>query len=232
VLAWAIENIIKKTSNTDQARSAIMPIFKTTLLSAELVMRLTNRYSSEFNILRKSSNEDSKLVIGEKERKKALQSIEKWFSDSVAEYLKICDPYFSVDELDMVRQLFNVKPECKVVVLTSYKGQTKTTKSLEDTYKDYWRQKCKDYRDASIKIVIAGGEIKGDMPIHDRWLITKSSGLRLGTSYNSLGWTKTSDISLMTEAEAKAREIEIDSLINFEVPEVGSEKLRYSSFKI
>ena len=39
-------------------------------------------------------------------------------------------------------------------------------------------------------------------PFHDRWIITKNGGLRIGTSFNSLGISRDSEISIISAIES------------------------------
>ena len=72
----------------------------------------------------------------------------------------------------------------------------------------------------------------GDLPIHDRWLLTKASGLRLGTSLNSLGISKTSEISLLSAAESLNCMAEANEYISRKKREHLNEKIKYHMFTL
>jgi hypothetical protein len=100
---------------------------------------------------------------------------------------------------------------------------------LEDLYVNTWRTMF-DQNPPRAKITIIGGERGKQSPIHDRWLVTSSAGLRLGTSFNSLGLTKDSEISEMSPDDAEGKLAQIDQYLNRERTEHDGEKLRLASF--
>jgi hypothetical protein len=61
--------------------------------------------------------------------------------------------------------------------------------------------------------VIIGTQSKGELPIHDRWWLTRNAGLRLGTSFNGLGFNKVSEISALSKEELEARMAETEQYI-------------------
>jgi hypothetical protein len=81
-----------------------------------------------------------------------------------------------------------------------------------------------------VEIAVIGGENTKQSPIHDRWLISEGSGLRLGTSLNSLGITKDSEISEMSESDCSQKYQEIMQYINREKTEHNGERLRIVRF--
>jgi hypothetical protein len=56
----------------------------------------------------------------------------------------------------------------------------------------------------------------GDSPIHDRWILGSTGGLRLGTSFNSMGIGKLSEISTLTTDEFDAIAAELERFIRRE----------------
>ncbi len=75
-------------------------------------------------------------------------------------------------------------------------------------------------------------EASGDLPIHDRWWITQGHGLRMGTSFNSLGGKRESEISILADHEIVQREQEIDEFLNFRKREHNGERLNIHAFSI
>jgi hypothetical protein len=70
------------------------------------------------------------------------------------------------------------------------------------------------------------------MPIHDRWWLTNGGGISMGTSFNSLGITKTSEITILSEEEAIACEKEVDVYLKHEQREYNTERLIYNLFTL
>jgi len=236
ILAWIIENTTRRMSNTPQARSSIIPIFNTTLQGAELAARLTTRFTHRLDLIKKDairrSGISKSVIIKARERDKAIKLLSQWFEDEVQDYLKICDPYFSHEDLDILRLLYFVKPNCEVYVLTSRKHQDKGIQNLEDHYRSYWRSHFPGIKLPKIEIIVVGTQSSGDSPIHERWLLTNETGLRIGTSYNSLGITKTSEISFLTQDEAAQRELEADKYLKREKQEYNNERIDYLLFTL
>jgi hypothetical protein len=76
------------------------------------------------------------------------------------------------------------------------------------------------------------GNLKGELPIHDRWWLTKGTGLRIGTSFGSLGNRKESEISTLTTSEAIEREAEIDEFLRMQKREHNGERLSVMAFTL
>ncbi len=72
----------------------------------------------------------------------------------------------------------------------------------------------------------------GELPIHDRWWITRGGGLRLGTSLNSMGISKDSDISEMTAQEAGEHELGVDQYLTSQKYDHNGEPLSYVIFNL
>lgn len=70
----------------------------------------------------------------------------------------------------------------------------------------------------------------GKKPIHDRWIISRSAGLRLGTSLNSLG-NKLSEISVMRDHECSSCEAELDKYFLRQAV-VGGSRIKSVSFDL
>ena len=80
------------------------------------------------------------------------------------------------------------------------------------------------------EIVIIGGERSKNSPIHDRWLVTNEAGLRFGSSLNSLGIAKESEISEMSGVDVEQKRAEMDSYLDREKTDYQGEKLRLIRF--
>lgn len=238
ILSWVIENSVKRFSKNAQEKPHLISMFESTLLGAELTWRIAARSLAKMNKLktqttmRRSGNEP--LVFGAGDRDKAVKHLREWFEREVVDYLKICDPYFSVEDLEILKLLRSSNPNCKVFILTSRKQQeqNKLPPPWDDAYRNYWRVQISDQEPPFTEIVIVGAESSGESPIHDRWWLTKGQGLRVGTSYNSLGVTKSSEISILSPDEAVALENEVDQYLQGWKREYGGERLRYLRFDL
>jgi hypothetical protein len=237
ILAWAIENNVKRLAKTSQARTNLIPIFEATLLGAELASRITMRTSAQLKQIKTQTIESSvinqNVVIRAGERDKAIQFIKDWLTQEVKDYLKICDPYYGVEELEILQILVSLNPKCAVKILTSKKHQQQEQLSQpwDEAFRTHWRR-ISDQNPPETEIIIVGLESSGELPIHDRWWFTQHGGLRLGTSFNSLGINKTSEISILSTEESKSRENEVDQYISRQVRIYNNEKLTFNLFSL
>jgi hypothetical protein len=100
---------------------------------------------------------------------------------------------------------------------------------LGDVYTATWRRSF-DQAPPAVEIVVIGGETSKASPIHDRWLVSENRGLRLGTSLNSLGQSKDSEVSEMTVEDAAQKQAEILQYLEREKTEHNGEVLRMTRF--
>jgi len=236
ILAWSIENIVKRHANTPAATD-IIPIFVATLLSAELVSRIATHSSDKIKQIKTQIVEPSitasNMVIRIGEREKAIKFIKDWLSQEAQEYLKICDPYFGLEDLEILQILLSVNPNCSVKILTSKKHQLNMylSQPWDEAYRSYWRR-ISNHFPPETEIIIIGLESSGELPIHDRWWFTQNSGIRIGTSFNSLGINKVSEVSILSKVESKSRENEIDQYMFREKRNHKNERLTYHLFSL
>jgi hypothetical protein len=76
------------------------------------------------------------------------------------------------------------------------------------------------------------GQVTGEHPIHDRWWLSEKNGLRIGTSANSLGGGKLSEISVMSEAETTSKLEEVDRYLVGKFSDFGADRMKYMSFRL
>lgn len=156
-----------------------------------------------------------------------------WFERNLSDEVKLHDPYFSVEDLHWLQVMRAVNPSVVITVMTSRRHQPPVSpgNELEDLYAEAWRS-LYDQSPPKTEIAVIGGEKSKDSPIHDRWLVTGTAGLRLGTSLNSLGITKDAEISEMSTSDVEQKRNEMDQYISREKTEHRSEKLRLSLFSL
>ena len=235
ILAWTIENTVKRFANTPTAETDIIPIFEATLLGAELTSRIATRSSANLKQIKNLTIEPAEVshnvIVRADERDKAIQFIKGWLTQESLEYLTICDPYFGVEDLEILQILLSINPKCIVKILTSKKHQGNLCQPWDEAYRSHW-SRISDQNPPETEIIIVGLESSGQLPIHDRWWFTKNSGIRVGTSFNSLGINKTSEISILSVEESKSRENEINQYISREKRIHNNERLTYNLFSL
>jgi hypothetical protein len=237
LLAWMIENAARRLATADQTATFIRPIFEATLIGTELAARLASRAALSLRQAKDhalSRLDGDAVIVRSGDREAALQFLRDWFESCVAEYLKICDPYFGPEELTILQVLASAKPECKVQILTSSRHQERLgiQKPWDEAYRRHWRLRVSQQDPPDTEVVIVGMESAGEPPIHDRWCLTLGGGINLGTSLNSLGLTKTSAISILPAADAAAIESEVDRYLRRSERTHRGERLQYTLFTL
>jgi hypothetical protein len=237
ILALVIENATKSYSKTNQARTYVRSIFEATLRGTELAARMAVRSSVQLEQAKCQaimSPTSKSVLIQAGDREGAIEFLKKWFDQKVQDYLKICDPYFGPDDLDILYILQSVKPACKVKILTSRKHHSQSQISIpwEEAYRTYWRLRVSEQDPPDTEIVITGTKSSEELPIHDRWWLTRGGGIRMGTSFNALGIKKDSEISYLTEEEAAIREAGVDCYLRRKKREHRGERVTYSLFTL
>ena len=149
----------------------------------------------------------------------------------VVDRLRVCDPFMGPDEVTSILQMVLVSGRrVTVSFLTSRKHQP-PSENYEELYRREWRR-VSDQDPPDAQIVIAAVRPTGDSPIHDRWWLTANSGLRLGTSYNSIGISKDSEISYLRTDELNERELEITECL-YGIKRIHKNaKIDYTSFSL
>ena len=146
-------------------------------------------------------------------------------------YLTISDNYFGPEDLDVLQLLQSVKPSCRVQILTSKIHNEKLQPSVEDAFRLKWTQMF-EQAPPDTTIIIVSAEPNGDFPIHDRWWLTKGAGLRVGTSYNSLGGKKLSEISIFSAEEAESCENDVNQYLHRTKREDQGRRILYTLFTL
>ncbi|TAK28330.1 MAG: hypothetical protein EPO21_22970 [Chloroflexota bacterium] len=232
IMSWVVENAIRRYAKTDQATTFLRPLFEATLLGTQLAWRMAARTQSRLERLRnweRTQSDYASLVVRPGERDKAIQFVKNWLASELGDYLKICDPYLEPPDLELLRLILSVRPSTRVCILTSkqHQKQAKVAEPIEDTYRTYWRQYISDQEPPETEIAVVGTKSDGVLPIHDRWWLTRGSGIRMGTSFNSLGVTRESELSIMSAEEARERQIEMDRYLERVEREHRGERLEY-----
>ena len=83
-----------------------------------------------------------------------------------------------------------------------------------------------------VTITMIGRATTGEHPIHDRWCLSSSSGIRLGTSINSIGGLKASEVSSIDIEEVGTLNAEIDGWLRGTALHSGSERVKRTTFEL
>jgi hypothetical protein len=229
-----LENANKRFENTGiNAKIQLTPYYEATLRNLQMVKVLAGKNGNESSdqINNNTQSLGSRIIVGIGEKDRAVNYIKEWAIRESADYIKICDPYFSVEELSFVKELYFAKPELSYLILTKY---TDANKNWIKSYSEKWISIC-DQDPPDIRIVMVG--LKNDYnyfigAAHDRWITTHEAGLRLGGSLNTYG-KQASEISQMSSIDAIDTEKSIiDPFLNREKKFHNENKITYFEFNI
>ena len=148
------------------------------------------------------------------------------------ESVTIVDPYFGIDDLEFLVQVIEADTDLHVQIVTSKAHQLKqkVNSDLPSAYSTAWRRLC-EHAPPETEILVIGTEGTGVAPFHDRWILSKGVGLRLGTSLNSLG-NKDSEISVMGGEEVSGLEKTVERYLSRQMKVYKDERLRYEMFEL
>lgn len=235
ILLWYIENSVARFARTDQAASFLRPMLNATIVGAELAGQVAGKGLVRLRALKRQSAQTlggHALLVSPGTRAEAIQTLSSWFEKQLGQFVRVCDPYFGPGDLSWLQVIRTARPDCRICVMTARKNQPKPgpeEESLEDVYHNGW-YRLFDQRPPNAEIAIIGGVRTKDSPIHDRWIVSDGVGLRLGTSLNSLGVTKDSEISEMSAEDAAQKLSQIDQYLNREMTEHLGEILQLTKF--
>ena len=236
-MAWATQNAIARLANSREATQVISRLFGSFADATDLCMsfyaRTAERRHQTGHSLTVVSERDGR-VIRPWSREEALSYIRCWVEQNAAHYIKIHDPYF--DPTCLVLQIIaSVKPDCRVQICTSLRHQERWCRqggSISSVYSSYWRTNVSDQAPPDTEIVVCGRLTDGISPIHDRWWVTENAGLRIGTSLNSLGEARISEISQISCSQVTEIEEQINGLLERRTRECGGDRVVYESFTL
>lgn len=237
VFAWAIENMTRAYADKPQASSILRPIFEGIMQAAsfseDVMMKSASGMVSMSSRLTDLSSPES-MVVRHGDRESAISFIGDWLTHHAKDYIKLHDPFFGPEDLEILQLIRSSAPDCRIHVLTSLQRQNseRVGRPFSIAYSEYWHANIADQDPPSCEIMIYGYRETGQSPIHDRWWITNGSGLFSGTSFRSLGYERLSDIHVLSEEEALAREAEIDDYLVRRVPLHGGKRLDYELFTL
>lgn len=235
VFALAVESVSMKYRSTNEALYIVRPLFNALVHASELTYQMALRSASKAERIKTRTynpDPDDDSAIRVMSREHALDFFRGWMSEHLSEYLIIVDAYFGPSDLELLQIVQMVKPLVKVEILTSRKHQRDLgiLDTLEESYKQEW-SRISDVEAPFTDVVVVGTE-SGKSPIHDRWWLTRGMGLRVGTSFNSIGRGGESEISRLAPSVADAREAEVAKYLYRQERQFRNERLRYQVFSL
>lgn len=203
IYMWFVANLTKRLKTAPEVFSMIDPIFKSLVAVDNFTFRVHSKEKNQIKRLRESYGSESvgagEHVIDSNDHDEVIQFMSTWLSKELKDYLYICDPYFTSDELEFIKMVGAVNRDCSVYILA---GENK--KDHTQSYMDYqlaWK-KISDEEPPPTEIIYATIE-SGKSAFHDRCWLTNGAGLSLGTSLNGIGSPRVSHISIMEAKDYK-----------------------------
>lgn len=234
LFVWYIDNLVIRFAKTEQADSALIKAFASCVMSAQLTGKIAGISLVRVEAAKNRSRElsASKSILARPGTlDEAMEIVSRWCEKNLGEEVVIHDYFFEPSDLPWLQLIRAAKPNCRICVMTSRKHQPEPAagEQLEDIYSSAWASMY-DQIPPKAEIAVIGGEKNGLSPIHDRWLISDKAGLRFGTSFNSLGLSRESDISELPLADIEERRLSIEKYLNRELREHKGEKLKLMRF--
>lgn len=169
-------------------------LFENSIKSTNLIEILaTNRKKASINI--QFNDFSSNLLLKPGTREEAIKFIQGWINDEVAEFLLFADPFFESKDIEFAKLIKQAGKDNIMLNILSHKYIEK-----EEIEKEWKRISVENIPYINITFCNIVNESK--CPFHDRWIITKNGGLRIGTSFNSLGISRDSEISIISAIES------------------------------
>lgn len=229
IWAFIIENAIRNNSRKKDVGADLPNLFESVMSVGELSATLLRRSSSANPIIFDSADQ----LIRYGDRDVLLIRLKEWARGVGEGVIHISDPFFGPEELIFVMALHEAAPRAVFKILTSKHHIRRMIKgsSPEDSFQIGWREICDAPPPLTEIIIVSHGPDEGH-PIHDRWILSDESGLRLGGSLNGMGLIKTSEISTIDRDEVVSRRMELDCYCGRQRRELNGEKITYSLFEL
>lgn len=232
--SWVLSNALMKYSHTAESKTYIRDLFEGVLRGADFFFSLTEsdgRLGSNPE-WQDRGDADSHLIVHIGERDKAKDFLQRWLEKSAVDCVTIVDAYFGMDDLEFLVQVIKADAGLRVNIVTSKAHQLaqNINGDLPSAYSAAWRRLC-EHAPPETEILVIGTEDKGVAPFHDRWILSKGVGLRMGTSFNSLG-NRDSEISALGGEEVASLEKTVERYLSRQVKEFKGERVRYEIFEL
>ena len=224
---WYLRNLqFKYQHSASQSKAALAPLFEVTRLAALLTIKLGSRICGS-----SSSTQDSlatihgNLMIAAGSRELAHAHIKSWLEQCTENDVLLCDPYFKPENIDFIKDLYFHKDELSFNILTC--TSEITSGDLDAEYGAAWAA-IAHVEPPPLKVVHVNFDgPKSQSTIHDRWLLCGNSGMRIGTSVGSIGNSKLSELSHLTEGEVAEVRRALNPFLTLNERWLEGRKLKY-----
>jgi len=230
VLSWHLTNMERKYLRPQEIKTHLVPICEAMLLSTELTYAILRKVAGTGADVREEASEEG-LLVRPRSRAEAVAFIERWLQEKAYEQVIYCDPYFSTKDIHLLRVCLAQAPQCRVTVIASKPHLAQKNELGEAPFQRAWREESdQDPPDTEV-IAPAFVDAPDKHVLHDRWLLTAAAGLRLGTSFNSLGMERLSEVS---EVEPRQVTVILEQVSKYMSRQrfVDGARIQYSTFTL
>lgn len=224
---FVIESSLRKRKS-DKTPEFAQQLFDATCKASEVVFGLIGKVST--GTAQSKTLETG--IIRNGDREEFIESVSAWARQQCDQIIRISDPYFGPDDIDLVKVIASSARNVKFRILTSKEHiKKKNISDVAEAFESTWLDISDDLiPETTIVVIGLGGS--GKHPIHDRWLVSDIGGLRLGTSANSMGGLRTSEVSELSANEAASRRAEIDGYIFSPPREIHGERMSVAQYSL
>ncbi len=230
--SWVLSNVTERYARTPQAAQYIRDLFEGLARGAGFFFMVTGTegYLDVNPKWHQRDEEDVHVMLRPGERQRALQFLRKWVEANAQDFITIVDPYFGPEDLWVVRLVMDWDPRIDIRVITGRTMSDTTSGTMAASYRAAWRDLC-DQDPPHTEILSVSLVDSGKCPIHDRWILSKAAGVRIGTSINSIG-NQLSGISAMDSNELDKVQHNVDRYLARKVRQEGGERVAYELFEL
>lgn len=231
---YFLENLYQKNCVNGRYKALLRNLHLSILYNVKLVLALASGTREKMErvgrILNERSDRNQNMIqVGE--AKKGIDKIVKWYEEHPYDILRIIDPYFSAEDLPVLKALMDINNGLKCYILTN----NTQAESLNDIFQRGWNH-ISDELPGRIEVKSCSYEDNPkSAPWHDRWWILydgedSSEGLRLA-SISTFG-KRISEISGMdVKAIESAMHVFTRYFVNM-MPRSEGRKLKYEETKL
>ncbi|PFK43442.1 hypothetical protein COJ23_25105 [Priestia megaterium] len=231
--SWYIENFITGRNVSKRNSSELNDLYSGTIQLLSLIQSVDEVLSNSavslngdsFFQLLTGSDDLKTYVVGQGEE--AFSNIKTWLSENVSSYVKIYDPYFDEQTMELLKYITD---EARITILTSAKTTEISDDSLQNKYKSKWLSICDQLPPETHFHVFATPN--GKTPMHDRFIISDRAGIQLGTSLNGFGKRDSTIRYLKSEEKVSIENNIINSLLIMPPATHDNQKLSVKTFTL
>ena len=199
LMSLVVQSAVSRFTTHDDVVRIIRPLVESFTLTGHLACTVSARLMAVLLTTGERGKwSESENLIYPGMQQQVVFRIREWLrGEAGANLILVSDPYFGPDELWLVKM---IKEECRaasIKVLTSRQGVGDESLALGDLFSRGWRDVAVDSEAPPCDITVCGIQDSGKSPVHDRWILSERSGLRLGSSLSGLGVSRVSEISAL-----------------------------------